>query len=494
MLVIEDNPDDIELVHHELRRALFDFESMCVHQPEAFRQAIEQQDWDVILSDFTMPRFSAPAALEILKESGKDIPFIIVSGSVGEDVAVQAMRAGAQDFFAKTNLTRLPSAITREVREAQNRRERFRVAVQLGQAEERYRLMVENVRDYAIFMLDINGDVASWNHGATRLTGYEATEILGRPFTTLFAEEERAAQRPEEVLRAATMDGSHTNEGRKRRRDGTTFWALCTVDRIADTSPVGYSVVLRDITEKKRLLDGLRQAVRARDEFLSIASHELKTPLTAMELQLGLLKKLREAKPELRLSDEKIGKKLDTIERQAERLTVLINNLLEVTRITSGRIDLKLEEVDLAQIIWTVLGQMRESIDQAGCLVSVYSRGRSVGLWDRPRIEALVANLLSNAIKYGAGKPIALSLESTPSSVLLQVLDHGIGISAEQQARIFERFERAVPEEHYGGFGLGLWIVRQITEAHHGTVRVESQLGEGSTFLVELPLRRQEAS
>jgi signal transduction histidine kinase len=378
-LVLEDNPDEAELMLYGLERAGYDCTWRRVDRPESFRAALEEDPWDVILADFKMPHFSAPAALEVLRASGKDIPFIIVSGSIGEAIAVEAMKAGAHDFFVKSNLTRLGAAIEREMREAQVRHERQQAVAELRRAEERHRLLVE------------------------------------------------------------------------------------------------------------RLVDDLRQAVQARDEFLSIASHELKTPLTSMGLQLESLRKLRHKDPEVQLSDDKVARKLDTIERQSQRLTLLINNLLNVTRITSGRLELRPEKVDLRTLVDDVVARMREWIDRAGCQISFHAQDGVVGVWDRVHLETAVENLLSNATKFGAGKPIGVTIERDASHARLHVRDRGIGISSEQRARVFERFERAVPEHHYGGLGLGLWTVRQIVEAHGGAVRVDSKTGEGSTFTLELP-------
>jgi PAS domain S-box-containing protein len=488
VLLVEDEADDAELTLHELGRAGYSCEAERVETPEAFQAALEKGEWSVILADFGLPRFSAPAALKLLQESGRDIPFIIVSGSIGEGPAVKAMKAGAHDFFAKGKLGRLGAAVEREIRECLVRRERKEALAQLRSAEERYRLVVENVREYAIFMLAPDGNVKSWNRGAERLTGYTEDEIVGAPLSTFFSEEDRQDGRPEEGLQLARDQGSQIAEGFRRRRDGSLFWAECTLDCIGGKGElVGFSAVLHDITERKRLLDDLRHAVRARDEFLSIASHELRTPLTSMGLQLQSLAALERSHAHLRLSDEKIAKKLATVSRQAERLTALIENLLDVTRITSGRIQLRREKVDLGVLVDTVVSRMREWSVRSGCEVSVVAEEGLVGSWDRLRLETAVTNLLSNAIKYGAGKPVDVFVEAAGPDARVRVRDGGIGISADETERIFQRFERAVPEHHYGGFGIGLWLVRQVVEAHGGSISVESRTGEGSTFTISLP-------
>ena len=238
--------------------------------------------------------------------------------------------------------------------------------------------------------------------------------------------------------------------------------------------------------ENARLYREAREAVRARDEFLSIASHELKTPLTTLQLQIqGLARKVRNTMGEPAL--EALSQRINTSERQVERLTALINSLLDISRITSGRLDLDLEPVDLAAVVRDAAARFREDLARAGCPLEIRTDGPCVGEWDRVRLEQVVTNLLSNAAKYGSSRPIEITVSGDETMARFAVQDQGIGIPPEHQARIFERFERAVSDRHYGGLGLGLWIVRQIVEALGGRIRVESAAGEGSTFTVMLP-------
>ena len=238
--------------------------------------------------------------------------------------------------------------------------------------------------------------------------------------------------------------------------------------------------------ENARLYRDAQEAVRARDEFLSIASHELKTPLTTLQLQVqGLIRKIRGGPREA--SVELITPRLTTAERQVERLTGLINNLLDISRITAGRLDLDLEPVDLGAVVRESATRLKEEASRAFCEIVLDAEGPCVGQWDRMRVEQVVTNLLSNAIKYGAGRPVEVAVSGDDLLARLTIRDHGIGIPLEHQARIFERFERAVSDRHYGGLGLGLWIVRQIVDALGGSIIVESEAGKGSTFTVNLP-------
>jgi signal transduction histidine kinase/integral membrane sensor domain MASE1 len=233
--------------------------------------------------------------------------------------------------------------------------------------------------------------------------------------------------------------------------------------------------------DNARLYEEAQQAIQARDEFLSVASHELRTPLASLTLQVDNVQRSA-----LR-SDAKLGDKLETLKRQTSRMTRLVENLLDVSRLTAGRFLLELEDLDLGDVIRDVVLRFRPDAERSGSEIRVAIAAACQGSWDRLRLEQIVTNLISNAIKFGAGKPIEVRLENRDELVLLSIKDHGIGISQEDQTRIFERFERAVLQKSVGGFGLGLWIVRQIATAMGGTIEVASEAGQGAEFTLVIP-------
>ncbi len=250
---------------------------------------------------------------------------------------------------------------------------------------------------------------------------------------------------------------------------------------------VDVTAQVRARKEVERLAESLQKAVRVRDEFLSIASHELKTPLTALRLQVqGLLRSSR-AGEAARLAPERITARLDAIERNVDRLATLIDKLLSLPHLVSGRLELDKVELDLADLVEEVAGRFTDELARAGSALTMRLVRPLRGEWDRLRIDQVITNLLANAVKYGRGRPIEVTLEDTGNLAVLNVRDSGIGIAEADRERIFERFERAVSERNYGGFGLGLYIARHIAKAHGGTVSVASVLGEGATFRVELP-------
>lgn len=239
------------------------------------------------------------------------------------------------------------------------------------------------------------------------------------------------------------------------------------------------------LQERARAEQEALDAVRARDEFLSMASHELKTPLTSLKLQLELVK-AGVAGTEGELA-RKVAAKLQTIERQLLRLNALNGSLLDVTTLDQGRLHLEFQHVDLAALVRDALKRLEPDFARAGCEVRLAVEGEALGWWDPMRVDQIVVNLLSNAVKYGSGKPVQVTIQQRGEGVALQVKDQGIGISAEAQARLFRKFERAVPARHYGGLGLGLYISRTLAEAIGGTIQVDSQPGQGATFTVWLP-------
>lgn len=245
--------------------------------------------------------------------------------------------------------------------------------------------------------------------------------------------------------------------------------------------------------DNARLYDEERAAVRARELFLSIASHELRAPLTPLMVQVELLLRTAKEGALARVAPERVVAQLESVDRQTRRLARLLDQLLDLSRMSMGRLSLELEELDLADLVRQVVGRHEVELARAGYTLAIAAPGPVMGRWDRSRLEQVVTNLLGNAIKYGQGKPIEIAIDARDTTARLAVRDHGIGISLADQQRIFQRFERAVSHRDFIGLGLGLHIARQIIEAHGGTIRVESQVGAGSTFTVELPRRGPEA-
>jgi signal transduction histidine kinase len=283
--------------------------------------------------------------------------------------------------------------------------------------------------------------------------------------------------------------------------DGRIIWLHDLVSLVVeDGEPVRLRGVMFDITERRRLQEerdrllseeqahraAAEAAVGARDEFLSIASHELRTPITSLHLTVqSLLRLVR--KSQLGQMPEQLGEALVIARRQTQRLRRLIDAMLDTSRIQAGRIELEPVEVDLSALTQEVARHFSEDLAAAGCSLCLQTAHPIKGYWDPERIEQVISNLVSNAIKYGAGSEILLRVEDQGDLARLIVRDGGIGIAREHHAKIFERFERSASARQYGGLGLGLFIARRLVQAHGGTIQVDSEEGAGSTFTVELP-------
>lgn len=425
------------------------------------------------------------------------------------ETATLRLRKDGSYFWASVLMTRMDdssghllgfSKVTRDLTE------RKRAEEELEQRERRFRLMISGIQDYAIFMLDPAGRVASWNEGARRLKGYTEEEILGRSHAEFYAPEDRVAGKPQRMLERALTEGSVEAEGYRVRKDGTRFWASVVITRVMDRdgSVLGFTKVTRDLTERKRAEEALRAAnegleervrertraleaaLKARDEFLSIASHELRTPLTALKLQLQVsIRNLRRQGqvPSYDSLTASYGKLL----KHSVALDELIEDLLDISRVQSGHLDLALSDVQVDALVQEVAARFAEQAATAGCELELHTQPL-LAHWDPRRIGQVLSNLISNAIKYAPNGPIRISLQRQGADAEIVVADTGPGIPIEHQGKIFERYERGLASRNVRGLGLGLYITRRIVEAHRGRIHVESELGKGARFVVVLPL------
>ena len=231
----------------------------------------------------------------------------------------------------------------------------------------------------------------------------------------------------------------------------------------------------------------LKNSLKARDELLSVCSHELRTPLTSLKLQADMTKRIFASGGPTEFSRERIRKFVELSDRQLDRLTRLIEEMLDFSRISGGRLKLHKEPMDLEDLLKEQVERMTPQASAANCLLRITSSEPVVGEWDRFRLEQVFTNLIGNACKYGAGRPISIRLTQTPTLAVVHVLDEGMGIAKEDQDRIFRPYERVASTEHVGGLGLGLYISEQVVTAHGGSIHVNSVPGRGSDFVVELP-------
>ncbi|SDO91115.1 PAS/PAC sensor hybrid histidine kinase [Ralstonia sp. 25mfcol4.1] len=357
----------------------------------------------------------------------------------------------------------------------------------LRQSEETLRLLVDSVKDYAIFMLDPTGHVISWNAGASYIKGYRRDEIVGQHFSVFYPPDDVAADKPGRQLVIARDQGRVEDEGWRVRKDGSLFWANVTITAVYDETRAlrGFAKVTRDMSERKRL-EELEQSERRMNEFLATLSHELRNPLAPIRNALTVM----QMRPE---DPQAMQKSVGLVERQMSHLTRLVDDLLDVGRIAAGKIDLRLEPVDTRDIIALGIEAAEPALAAKSQTVTVTTDSLPLPLYaDRTRLSQVMQNLLLNASKFSSpGAQIAISASVRHRTLVIQVIDHGRGIARESLESIFNLFaqEDRPGSTAQGGLGIGLSLCRSLVEMHGGSIAAASEgPGLGATFTVQLPL------
>jgi PAS domain S-box-containing protein len=362
------------------------------------------------------------------------------------------------------------------------------VALQLSR--ERIDLVIHST-GVGVWYCDLPSQRLVWSDRVRLHFGLDADREISNPvFYSLIHPDDR-----ERVRQAAADTYAHNArydvEYRTTAADGSVRW-LRDVGRIfrdENGTPARFDGINIDVTTRKQTEEALQRAVAARDDFLSVASHELRTPVTGIQLQTQMLLRSRRAgqpTPEPRLDAFLAG-----LEAQLHRLNRLVDDMLDVGRIGTGKLQMLRERFDLSQALTDVLERYGPLLEQAACRLHVDIAPAVTGHWDRGRLEQAIVNVLGNAVRYAPGRPVHVRLHTPAGRAVVEIRDEGPGVSPEHQARIFERFERAVPPSEVSGLGLGLYITRSIMQAHSGDIALASAPGEGATFILSLPLPRE---
>ncbi len=502
ILIVEDLVADAVLINHELRRGGLAFRSRRVDTREAFLHEIQQHQPDIILSDHGLPSFDGFAALALARKNCPDIPFIFVTGGRGEEVAVETLKSGATDYVLKSRLSRLLPAVQRALREAEERRKRKEAEHALRQNQECMRLLSEGVKDYAIFMLDAEGKVSTWNRGAERILGQPIQDVLGQPFIKFFPPEEIVRRKPEKILKVVEEQGRAQDEGCYVRRDGSLFWACLTLTSLRDVKGrlSGFSILAHDLTERKeaeeeitRLNEELAQQVQDRTSQLHEAnqeleafsysmSHVLRQPLSHMERFLELYNQ----KPAT-LSEEQGRQLLQIVSESARQMGKLIDDLMAFSQM--GRTEMYKSRFSLADLLKEVLDNLREDIQPRdlewaiGHLPEVYA--------DPSLLRLVLVNLISNALKYTRARAparIEMNWIDADSEIVFFIRDNGVGFDMRNAGKLFGVFQRLHRAPEFEGTGIGLANVQRIIQRHGGRTWAEGEVDAGATFYFSLPL------
>jgi PAS domain S-box-containing protein len=373
------------------------------------------------------------------------------------------------------------SKITRDLTQRRAQEETLR------QSEERFRLLVEGVKDYAIFMLDPEGRVTSWNSGAERIKGYKPQEIIGRHFSTFYTQDAIDKRWPEQELAMAREHGRFEDEGVRKRKDGTTFWANVVVTPLYDRNNalVGYAQVTRDLTDRKRV-EALEKAERQTNEFLAMLAHELRNPLAPISNALQLLARNPAADP----TEEWVR---EVLQRQTGQMTRLVDDLLDVSRITRSAISLKKQALDVRAVVRAAVDASKQWMQARGhaLAVNLPEDEALVVTGDEARLTQVMQNLLHNSAKYTPdGGRVSITACREGAEVVVVVKDTGMGMDPELLQSAFELFKQGQQalNRPQGGLGVGLTLVQRLVRLHSGSVEARSGgTGQGSEFIVRLP-------
>ncbi len=496
VLIVEDCEDDMLLILRELRRSGYTITYVRVDTADAMQAALDQQPWDIVIADYSLPAFSAPEALKVLQRQKVDLPFIIVSGTIGEDIAVAAMKAGAHDYLIKGNLTRLVPAVERELREAEERQKRYLAEQALQQAAQRIyeQAALLDISTDAIYVRDLENKILFWNKGAERLYGWLAVEVLGCDAAELL-HKSQDLQQFHEIQTTLFQDGKWQGELQHVTKNGSDIivesrWTLV---RDEGGHPKSILTVSTDITQKKQLEAQFLRAQRLESlgTLASGIAHDFNNILTPI---LAVAQLLPLKFPHI---DESSKQLLTILEGSAKRGADLVKQILSFTRGVEGSRTIVQVRHLLSDVVQVARRTFPKSISTQTDIVP--------DLWmvfaDATQLHQVLMNLIVNArdaMPDGGSLNIsALNLWIDQSYahihvdakvgpyILITIVDTGTGISPEIMDRIFDPF--FTTKELGKGTGLGLSTVMGIVKSHGGFVTVCSELGKGSTFKVYLP-------
>ncbi len=514
IVIVEDSPLDAELTLAALNEAGLEYDSVRVDTERDFFAALVTRP-DVILSDYMLPAFNGMTALRIARDTCPDVPFIFVSGALGEELAIESLKSGATDYVIKHRLARLGPAVNRAVRESAERRERASVEADLRTSETNHRRLVAQLdaiigsMNEGLIVADPAGNVLSMNAAALKLHEFESTDefrrqIMEFPDTASFCSLDGNPLPRGRWPLSRLMAGERFSDYEvriRRPKTGRTWVASYAGAPIRNTAGQIEMVVVtfRDVTAQKNFEAELaaakeqaEDANRMKDQFLATLSHELRTPLNAI-LGWTQLLLMDPSDPEELVSG------LRTIERNAQSQTQLVEDLLDVSRIISGKLALNVRPMSFATVISAAVDAARPVADAKKVRLQVDpAPGHLPMTGDPARLQQVASNLLTNAVKFTpAGGTVTVQTRAVDGHVVLTVRDTGQGISADFLPHVFERFRQAdgSASRKHGGLGLGLSIVRYIVDGHGGTVSAASDgPGKGATFAVGLPVAAVEPS
>lgn len=492
ILLVEDSEEDAILIVRKLKSDGFDISFLQVDTEQAMQDALND-DWDVVLSDYNMPKFSALAALDVLKRSEKDLPFIVVSGNIGEDIAVQLMQAGAHDYVMKDNLTRLALAIDREIGDAKIRIQKKEGIIALEHAVEEWDVTFNAMSD-AVFILSTQYGIVKCNYAAEALIGKKREDIIGKCCYNIMHE-----------TTAPIVECPHQKMLKSRHRETTI---LNYNDKIVEVNvdPIfnknheltGSVHTMRDITERRENEEKLRVALanaesasKAKSEFLATMSHEIRTPLNGLIGFSSIIEEMLCQSDDYEQRD-KIIEYLDIVKTCGQTVTELINDILELASINAGDTKTLIEEFSPEELIIESDEIFKLKAIEKNINLDFQHNNLPVKVCGARRLfKQIIFNLVGNAIKFTEKGSVNIRADYKDGNLFVEVKDTGIGIAPDMKDKILEPFTQVDQSStrKFGGTGLGLTIVSRILENLNESLNIESELDKGTKVSFAFPVK-----
>jgi len=506
ILHLEDNDSDSQLVQLWLKKENINYDYHFADNEEDFRSLLTNQKIDIILSDYHLPGYSGSEAMLLAKTNYPHIPFVFVSGTMGEEVAIESLLNGATDYVLKNRLVRLAPAVRRALRESKLQKEYQSAIDTLRQREEQYRTLVEGMNE-GLMLSDNDDTIIFINQRTCDITGFLAEELIGKTcHSTLFDLENGKRILEKNKLRQNGIKDIYEIE--LTRKSSDKIWIRCSGSpAYDDTGSVTGSVgVFEDINDRKKAEDErnkltqllilakekAEESDRLKSAFLANISHEIRTPMNGI-LGFAELLKIPELTPEVQ------EHYIDVIQKSGNRMLNIINDIVDISKIEAGQMSIHLEETNINQLLRDLYVFFYPETNSKGLKLSVRTNlpdGNSIIQTDHTKLAQILTNLIKNALKFTNEGSIEFGYNIEPQYALslltFFVRDTGVGISEDQTHMIFERFRQGsvLLTRAYEGAGLGLSISKAFVEMLGGRIWVESKPGEGSIFFFELPLTR----
>jgi PAS domain S-box-containing protein len=493
ILHLEDSPDDSELVLDQFKTGGLDVDYVRVDTKDDFIYQLEHKKFDLILADYNLPSFDGASALKICSANYPETPFIIVSGALGEEVAVKMLKYGAADYLLKQNLKRLVTASEHAINEAELRHEKIRAENELKISEEKYRSIFENTQDI-YYQIDNNGNISELSPSVTRLTGYSRQELIGCPSTTIYYNpDERSTLLVKLTETKEVWD--HEIEILTKDKQVKYFSLNAHFMLNQEGSQIGIEGSMRDIDERKRFEIKLKEAKERAEEsdrlktaFLNNISHEIRTPMNAIIGFSALLES-----PDTSEQDQLSY--IKSIKDGSNQLLSIISDIVDISQIEANNIKCNINSFNINGILTSLYNQFCLKVSGSGNTLKL-TPGLSDDMADiesdKTRFIQIISNLLNNAFKYTEKGTIEFGYVLKEQVLEFFVSDTGIGIEPQHHSKIFNSFYQVDNSltRQFGGTGLGLAICKAYAGLLGGTIWVESEAGKGSVFRFTLPCNK----